>query len=119
MPSIINASSSGSGGIVQTADASGILQLQSNGTTAAYVDTSANLNVNNSLNTPNTFGFKNRLFNGAMGIDQRNAGTAFTLASGTNSYGSLSIDGLQLQVPRLGLCNKFLQEHQIFPTLCV
>jgi hypothetical protein len=34
MPSIINASSSGSGGIVQTADASGVLQLQSNGTTA-------------------------------------------------------------------------------------
>lgn len=32
MPSIINASSSGSGGIVQTADASGVLQLQSNGT---------------------------------------------------------------------------------------
>ena len=37
MPSIINASSSGSGGIVQTADASGVLQLQSNGTTALTV----------------------------------------------------------------------------------
>lgn len=34
MASIINASSSGSGGIVQTADASGVLQLQTNGTTA-------------------------------------------------------------------------------------
>jgi hypothetical protein len=34
MPSIINASSSGSGGLVQTADASGVLQLQSNGTLA-------------------------------------------------------------------------------------
>jgi hypothetical protein len=34
MASIINASSTGSGGIVQTADASGVLQLQSNGTTA-------------------------------------------------------------------------------------
>jgi hypothetical protein len=34
MPSIINASSTGSGGIVQTADASGVLQLQSNGVTA-------------------------------------------------------------------------------------
>jgi hypothetical protein len=34
MASIINASSSGSGGIVQTADASGVLQLQSNGTVA-------------------------------------------------------------------------------------
>lgn len=34
MPSIINASSTGSGGIVQTADASGVLQLASNGTVA-------------------------------------------------------------------------------------
>jgi hypothetical protein len=37
MPSIINASSSGSGGLVQTADASGVLQLQSNGTTALNI----------------------------------------------------------------------------------
>jgi hypothetical protein len=37
MPSIINASSSGSGGIVQTADASGVLQLQSNGTVALSI----------------------------------------------------------------------------------
>jgi len=37
MASIINASSTGSGGIVQTADASGVLQLQSNGTTAVTV----------------------------------------------------------------------------------
>ena len=33
-------------------------------------------------------GFKNRIINGAMVIDQRNAGSAFTLASGTNAYGS-------------------------------
>jgi hypothetical protein len=45
MPSIINASSSGSGGIVQTADASGVLQLQTNGTTAVNVDTSARVGV--------------------------------------------------------------------------
>ena len=37
MASIINASSSGSGGIVQTADASGVLQLQSNGTVAINI----------------------------------------------------------------------------------
>jgi hypothetical protein len=37
MASIINASSTGSGGIVQTADASGVLQLQSNGTVALAV----------------------------------------------------------------------------------
>jgi hypothetical protein len=37
MASIINASSTGSGGIVQTADASGVLQLQSNGTVAVNI----------------------------------------------------------------------------------
>jgi hypothetical protein len=45
MASIINASSSGSGGIVQTADASGVLQLQSNGTVAFTVDTNANVGI--------------------------------------------------------------------------
>lgn len=45
MASIINASSSGSGGIVQTADASGVLQLQSNGTVALTVSTSGYLGV--------------------------------------------------------------------------
>ena len=43
MASIINASSTGSGGIVQTADASGVLQLQTNGTVALSIDTSANI----------------------------------------------------------------------------
>jgi hypothetical protein len=45
MPSIINASSTGSGGIVQTADASGVLQLQSNGTVAVNIDASANVGI--------------------------------------------------------------------------
>lgn len=47
MASIINASSTGSGGIVQTADASGVLQLQANGTTIATVQsTGLNLGSN-------------------------------------------------------------------------
>ena len=44
MASIINASSTGSGGIVQTADASGVLQLQNNGTVAVTV-TGGNVGV--------------------------------------------------------------------------
>lgn len=50
MPSIINASSTGSGGIVQTADASGVLQLQSNGTTA-LTTSGANVTVAGTLTT--------------------------------------------------------------------
>jgi hypothetical protein len=45
MASIINASSSGSGGIVQTADASGVLQLQTNGTTALTVSSSQGIGI--------------------------------------------------------------------------
>jgi hypothetical protein len=45
MASIINASSSGSGGIVQTADASGVLQLSTNGTPVVTVDTASNVGV--------------------------------------------------------------------------
>jgi hypothetical protein len=40
MTTTINASNSGSGGLVQTADASGILALQTAGTTAVTIDTS-------------------------------------------------------------------------------
>lgn len=39
MPSTINASSSGSGGLISTGDASGVLQLQRNGTVSVGIDT--------------------------------------------------------------------------------
>jgi len=45
MPSIINASSTGSGGIVQTADASGVLQLQNNGNITVTFDASSNMGL--------------------------------------------------------------------------
>jgi hypothetical protein len=39
------------------------------------------------ISAPNTFGFKNRIINGAMVIDQRNAGASVTLTSASSSYG--------------------------------
>jgi hypothetical protein len=92
MPSIINASSTGSGGIVQTADASGVLQLQSNGTTALTVSganvtfagtqtLTNNITTTGSINALNTFGFKNRVINGSMQIWQRG-----TSGSGANTF---------------------------------
>lgn len=45
MASTINASTTSTTGLVYTADASGILQLQSNGTTALTVDTAANVTL--------------------------------------------------------------------------
>lgn len=52
MASTINASTS-TPGLVQSADSSGILQLQSNGVTGLTVDTSSNITVNTVLQTPN------------------------------------------------------------------
>jgi hypothetical protein len=56
MASIINASSTGSGGLISTGDASGVLQLQSNGTVALSVSgatttLSGNMVVNNQLSS--------------------------------------------------------------------
>jgi hypothetical protein len=77
MPSTVNASTSS--GLVLTSDLSGVLELQSNGTTVATANSSGfNLPTNNTLNAANTFGFKNRIINGAMVIDQRNAGASVT-----------------------------------------
>jgi hypothetical protein len=45
MTTTLNASNSGSGGLVQTADASGILALQTAGTTAVTVDASQNVGI--------------------------------------------------------------------------
>jgi len=52
MASIINAASSGSGGLVSTADSSGVLQLQTNGTTAMTVATSGYVGIGTT--TPST-----------------------------------------------------------------
>ena len=49
--------------------------------------TSPNETITGSLNTPNTFGFKNRIINGAMMIDQRNAGASVNnTAAGLGTY---------------------------------
>lgn len=49
MPSTINASSTSTSGLIQTADATGILQLQSNGVTGLTVGSTANVTVNTNL----------------------------------------------------------------------
>jgi len=82
MVASVNASTSS--GVVVTSDLSGQLALQSNGTTVATVTSSGlNLPTNNTLNTANTFGFKNRLINGNGIIYQRASSAAL---STTASY---------------------------------
>ena len=100
MASQINASNSGFGGIVSTGDSSGVLQLQTVGTTAVTIDTSQNTTLAGKLTTASSgiqfsdasiqtaaaspYVLKNRIINGAMVIDQRYAGAA--TANSINDY---------------------------------
>ena len=58
--------------------------IATNGTQAMLVDATQNVTFAQAANLPNTFGFKNRIINGAMVIDQRNAGASVTPAN--NQY---------------------------------
>jgi len=85
MANTINASTVGLGSLISTADNSGILQLQTTGTTALTIDASQNVSFAKSINVPNTFGFKNRIINGDMRIDQRNNSATITPITGQYS----------------------------------
>ena len=128
MPVILNADNgavSGISGLTTTADNSGVLQFQSSGTATLTITTAGNvgigtaspatkLDVNGavtatSVNTQNTFGFKNRIINGAMMIDQRNAGASVTPAD--NAY---TLDRWQ---SRLSQASKYsVQQSTTAPT---
>ena len=90
MASIISAGTTISTALNMSGDTSGALQLATNGTTTAItIDANQNATFANTatftgnVNAPNTFGFKNRLINGAIGIWQR--GTSFT-SGGSATY---------------------------------
>jgi len=111
----INASTSA--GLVQTADTSGVLALQTAGTTAVSISSGQVVTLTNALaeasggtgTTVGYNGFKNRIINGAMVIDQRNAG-----ASLTPTNGAYSLDRWQLN---LAQASKFtVQQSSTVPT---
>jgi hypothetical protein len=86
MPSTIlsdNGASSGTAGLKSTGSNDGQLVLQTTtaggtATTAMTIDTGQAVTFAQTANLPNTFGFKNRIINGGMVIDQRNAGASIT-----------------------------------------
>jgi hypothetical protein len=83
---------SGSAGLKESADSTGVLALQTNGTTAVSISTGQVVTLTNALaeasggtgTTVGYNGFKNRIINGGMVIDQRNAGASVTVSS--NQY---------------------------------
>jgi hypothetical protein len=63
-------------GLIANNDGTGAVQL--GGSNAISLDTSLNATMAGYVNAPNTFGFKNRIINGGMVIDQRNNGASVT-----------------------------------------
>jgi hypothetical protein len=94
MPSTIlsdNGVTSNTSGIKVAGSNDGILELQTTTaggavTTAMTINTSQAVTFAQTANLPNTFGFKNRIINGAMVIDQRNAGASVTPSILFNEY---------------------------------
>jgi hypothetical protein len=94
MPSTIlsdNGVTSNTSGIKVAGSNDGILELQTTTaggavTTAMTINTSQAVTFAQTANLPNTFGFKNRIINGGMTIDQRNAGASVTINSIINTY---------------------------------
>ena len=68
-------------GLIANNDGTGAVQL--GGSNAITLDTSLNATMAGYVNAPNTFGFKNRIINGDMRIDQRNAGASVTVGATT------------------------------------
>jgi hypothetical protein len=76
--------------LIYATDPSGVLNIQTNSTTALSIASNSQVAIANTMyvansttfatnvSMPNTFGFKNRIINGAMVIDQRNAGASLT-----------------------------------------
>lgn len=81
MASTINGTSTGNGGLVSTGDDSGVLNIQTNETTAISIDASQSVDFTNNIDAPNTFGMKNRLINGSFLINQRNGTSAVTTSA--------------------------------------
>ena len=70
---------------VSIATSGGNVVVATNGNTAVTYDTSQNATFAGYINAPNTFGFKNRIINGQLNINQRGVSGTVTLTAG--SYG--------------------------------
>jgi hypothetical protein len=86
MASIINASTSGAGGVITTADASGQLELQTAGVTRQTIDVNGNVGIGTT--SPSTLGLTVYKASGSSGC---------RYSSGTNNF-EISINGVDAYV---------------------
>lgn len=82
MPSIINASTTSTSGLVYSADASGVLQLQSNGTTGLTLDTSTNITLANNLSVTGNVTSSGRVIASTTECAQLSSTVTYTLPNG-------------------------------------
>ena len=85
--SVIKTGTTSTTGYIVESDTNGnlVIQTGSTPTTALTLHSNQTATFAQSVNIPNTFGFKNRIINGGMVIDQRNAGASVTFAN-TGGY---------------------------------
>jgi hypothetical protein len=108
MASTLNASNSGAGGLISTADASGVLQLQTAGTTAVTIDTSQNVTTvgNTSLaNSSGNVGIGGASVasgEGKLNIASSTSPASLHLFYGTNGDNYLTCGSSGIQVFRTG-----------------
>jgi hypothetical protein len=94
LASQINASNSGFGGIVSTGDSSGVLQLQTTGTTAVTIDTSQNVGIGSTLSgTPSKL-----VVAGSSATDFN----ALILRNGDGTTGSAAVINFEASAGTLG-----------------
>ena len=81
--SVIKTGTTSTTGYIVESDTNGnlVIQTGSTPTTALTLNSDQTATFAQSVNIPNTFGFKNRIINGGMVIDQRNAGASTTPAN--------------------------------------
>lgn len=85
--SVIKTGTTSTTGYIVESDTNGnlVIQTGSTPTTALTLNSNQTATFAQSVNIPNTFGFKNRIINGAMVIDQRNAGASQTITGGAST----------------------------------
>jgi hypothetical protein len=87
----LNASNSGSGGLVQTADASGVLALQTAGTTAVTIDASQNVGIGTTV-IRTKFASVSGTDNTSAGSDPSGYAGSFIGTSGAANQSTLSVE---------------------------